>query len=70
VHQGFFQSWIANHPRRTGEAYWNQYFEAAFIEGNPVIRTDSFRELREWYEPLIAVEQKRRKSAALSSDQP
>ena len=56
LHNDFFESWIANHPRRTGEAYWNQYMEAAFIDNNPVSRTKSLSELRQWYEPLIAAE--------------
>ena len=63
VHRDFFDSWIANHPRRTGEAYWNQYMEAAFIDSNPIIRTDDFDELRGWYEPLIAAEQARAEAA-------
>jgi hypothetical protein len=57
IHQDFFDSWIANHPRRTGEAYWSQYMDAAFIDSNPVIRTDDFDEFREWYDPLIGAEQ-------------
>jgi hypothetical protein len=56
VHSDFFDSWIANHPRRTGEAYWNQYMEAAFIDNNPVSRAHSLKELWKWYEPLIAAE--------------
>ncbi len=34
----FYQSWIANHPRRTGEAYWNQNFECKFLPNNPLPR--------------------------------
>lgn len=68
VHQDFFDSWIANHPRRTGEAYWSQYMDAAFIDSNPVIRTDDFDEFREWYQPLIAAEQAHAEAA--SADAP
>jgi len=45
----FYESWIANHPRRTGEAYWNQYFEAKFISNNPIPRNYDFPKLWEWY---------------------
>ena len=36
IFDSFFDSWLANHPRRTGEAYWSQYLEAQFITDNPV----------------------------------
>jgi hypothetical protein len=35
IHESFHDSWIANHPRRTLEAYANQYLEAKFIENTP-----------------------------------
>lgn len=56
VHTDFYDSWIANHPRRTGEAYKSQYFDARFIENNPVPRTGSFGELWTWFEALVAAE--------------
>ena len=56
IHADFFDSWIANHPRRTGEAYWDQYMEAAFIENNPVTRTKRLDELWRWFEPLVQAE--------------
>jgi len=56
IHKDFFESWIANHPRRSGEAYWNQYMEAAFIENNPIPRLDRLEELWRWYEPLMEAE--------------
>lgn len=46
----FYSSWIANHPRRTGEAYLNQYHEAQFIENNPIPKTFDFPKLWKWYE--------------------
>lgn len=52
----FYDSWIANHPRRSGEAYWNQYMEACFIENNPIPRTNNFEELWSWYRPLLEAE--------------
>ena len=57
-HQDFYSSWIANHPRRTGEAYWAQYMDAKFIDNNPVPKNYSFDELKKWIEPLLTVENK------------
>jgi hypothetical protein len=56
IHKDFYESWLANHPRRSGEAYWNQYMEAAFIENNPIPRLDSLEKLWQWYKPLIEAE--------------
>jgi hypothetical protein len=50
LHNGFYSSWIAKHPRRTGEAYWNQYVDAKFIEDNPIPRDLGFPELWNWYD--------------------
>lgn len=49
LHNSFYDSWIANHPRRTGEAYLNQYMEAKFISNNPIPKESSLQELWEWY---------------------
>ena len=56
VHANFYESWIANHPRRTGEAYWSQYMEVAYIQNNSIPRTESLEELWSWYKPLIDAE--------------
>lgn len=56
IHKDFYESWLAKHPRRSGEAYWNQYMEAAFIEDNLIPRLDSLDELWRWYKPLIEAE--------------
>ncbi len=45
----FYSSWIANHPRRTGEAYINQYIDAKYIHDNPIPRDLDFPELWTWY---------------------
>lgn len=58
VHADFYESWIANHPRRTGEAYLNQYLEAKFIDNNPIPRTLDFPELWKWYEQFKNPENK------------
>ncbi|MFA5755018.1 MAG: hypothetical protein WC909_01470 [Candidatus Paceibacterota bacterium] len=52
----FYDSWIANHPRRTGEAYLNQYLQAKFINNNPIPRTLDFPALWEWYGQFKKVE--------------
>jgi len=49
----FYDSWIAKHPRRTGEAYQNQYWDAKFISDNHIPRGASFSELRTWLAPLL-----------------
>lgn len=58
VHSNFYDSWIANHPRRTGEAYISQYWEAQFINNNPLPKDLSFPRLWEWLSPLKEVEEK------------
>ena len=58
----FFQSSLAQYPRRTFEAYMCQCFpstsEEAFVEVVPVPhnRIHSFKEMWDWYEPLIRSE--------------
>lgn len=56
VKQSFYDSWISNHPRRTGEAYWNQFMEAKLIENNSLPRDVDFPELWKWYSRLQEVE--------------
>lgn len=57
LHDSFYESWLGNHPRRTAEAHWNQYYEAKFIDNNPIPRgiTD-LAELADWFWPLIHAE--------------
>jgi hypothetical protein len=52
THLSFFESWISNHPRRTGEAYINQYWNAQFIDNNPIPKEFAFPELWAWYDRL------------------
>lgn len=58
VHSKFDGCWISNHPRRTGEAYWNQFMKAAFIESNPIPAVESLPALRTWFQPLLDAEGK------------
>ncbi len=53
VHSDVYESWLLNHPRRSGEAYWNQYYEALFVERNPPPRDIGLTELQNWYVPLL-----------------
>ena len=55
-HTSFHDSWIARHPRRTIEAFNNQYLEAKFIDDNPLPRDASLSELKEWFKPLLEIE--------------
>ena len=57
-HTDFYDSWIANHPRRTGEAYWHQYLDAKFINNNPLPRDAGFDDLWKWMMPLLEHEAK------------
>lgn len=52
IESDFYDSFIANHPRRTGEAYLNQFLKAKFIEGNRLPKSAGFSELWEWYENI------------------
>ncbi len=58
VHSDFRESWMAKHPRRTGEAWSNQYLMAARIATNPIPATRSLSELEQWFAPLIDAELK------------
>jgi hypothetical protein len=57
LHDSFYDSWLGTHPRRTAEAYWNQYYEAKFIESNPIpSEITDMKELAAWFKPLIEAE--------------
>lgn len=49
VHRNFHDSWIAKHPRRTGEAYIAQYLEARFIDTNPAPPKTDLNSLKSWH---------------------
>lgn len=52
ITENFFESFIAQHPRRTCEAMWSQLMECLFIENNPVPKDVSLTELRTWFTEL------------------
>jgi hypothetical protein len=59
IHGSFTDSWMAKHPRRTGEAYRAQFVEASFIDDNPVpdLRdVAGLAELVAWFQPLFDAE--------------
>jgi hypothetical protein len=56
VTNDFYESWIANHPRRTCEAVWNQTMECEYLERNPAPTEKSFQEIWEWYSQFLEYE--------------
>lgn len=56
VAEDFFESWLAKHPRRTGEAYLAQYIDAKFVEGNSPPAVASLEELWNWFDELLPAE--------------
>lgn len=57
IYDSFYSSFLAKHPRRSGEAYWNQYCEAKFISDNPVpADIADLRKLVDWFKPLLDIE--------------
>lgn len=57
IHDSFYESFLAKHPPRTGEAYWNQYYEAKFISDNPVPKeVTELRKVVDWFKPLFDIE--------------
>lgn len=56
IYNSFFDSSIAVHPRRTGEAYFSRCIEGKFFEGNPVPQGLGLSELQEWFSVLTEVE--------------
>jgi hypothetical protein len=57
IHDSFFESWMSNHPRRSGEPYFNQYWRAQFIDNNAVPpNITDLCNLIAWFDPLMGVE--------------
>lgn len=55
--ENFYQSRIANFPRRTCEMLLSTTFYGQFVENNPLPRDVDFNELLSWLEPLVEAEQ-------------
>jgi hypothetical protein len=58
VYSDYFDSWIANHPRRTGESYFNQYYKAKFIDNNPAPKNVSMEQLLNWFQRFREAEER------------
>jgi hypothetical protein len=57
IFERFEDSWIAQHPRRTMEAFVHQYVEAQFIERNPVpTALSALDKLIAWFDELFEAE--------------
>jgi hypothetical protein len=57
LHDSFYDSWLGMHPRRTAEAHRNQYYEAKFIENNPIPpNLSDLDDLVAWFKPLLDAE--------------
>lgn len=57
IHDDFYESWLGSHPRRSGEAFLNQYIEALFVTNNSVPQSfDSIEQMTEWFKPLLDAE--------------
>jgi hypothetical protein len=52
VKNDFFNSWIAKHPRRTSEAFMNQFIEAMFVEDNDIRRFEDLSKVWFWFDEL------------------
>jgi hypothetical protein len=62
VTDNYGDSWLANHPRRSGEAYLAQFIDARFVEENPAPATISMDELWAWFDQLLPAEQAQTKA--------
>jgi hypothetical protein len=56
IFEDFYDSAAANHPRRSGENYFNRFLEAKFTDINPVPRGLDLEATVEWYPDLWAAE--------------
>ena len=52
----FSESFLAIHPRRSIEAFLNQYIDANFLAGNRLIEAKTLDELHNWFRPLVKAE--------------
>jgi len=52
----FYDSWVANHPRRSCEAMCNRLEECQFLKKNSIPRHSDFDQLLAWYQALVEAE--------------
>lgn len=62
ISNNFFTSSISRFPRRSGEVFFANYFEAKFYEENYPPKFNTHKELWEWYKPFIEAEKRLAKS--------
>lgn len=56
-HARLEESFLFNHPRRSVEAFHNQFIEAKFIANNPVPLGLDLPQLHDWFRPLIEADE-------------
>lgn len=56
IRDSFYDSYIAKHPRRSGEALWAQLMECQFLESRDFPKEISFGELYRWLKPRVEAE--------------
>lgn len=61
IHDDFYESELANHPRRTFENSWTNNAKAEFTEENPIPKNMNFPELWKWYHQFTNAENDFRK---------
>lgn len=58
IHESFYDSLIAVHPRRSCEALWASNMDALFREGTKFPKDLDFPELYNWFQPRLEAEKK------------
>ncbi|MDX9859208.1 MAG: hypothetical protein RBT76_15595 [candidate division Zixibacteria bacterium] len=59
IFNDFYESFIANHPRRTCEAMWQQLEEIQYLDSRPIPQESGWQALRDWFAPLVEIERAR-----------
>ncbi|MCG2774851.1 MAG: hypothetical protein L6406_04140, partial [Desulfobacterales bacterium] len=58
IRDSFYDSYIAKHPRRSGEALWAQLMDIQYLDSRDFPRDMSFEDLYKWLRPRIEAESK------------
>ena len=64
IQRSFYQSYIAQFPRRSGEALWAQLLDCKWLDPHVFPVNASFTELYDWLQPRIDVEREHARSQA------